>query len=373
MLKIGITGSSGFIGTALRNYLKLDNLNFDIIRFTQKDFNDQSLLQKLVKQCDVIVHLAGINRNDNLDYLYQTNLLLTTDLIHALEATCSKPHVIFASSTQEENDSAYGRSKRDSRALWKSWSERNKALFTGLIIPNVFGPFGKPYYNSVISTFCHKLVCQEELNIEIITDKELQLIYIDDLVRIIIGIIKEKHTSNEYKFYNVNTKCVSEILELLQRFNRKYNYDGRIPRTLGTFELNLFRTFQTFFNISCIELGGNYDDRGCLTELIRSEMSGQVSYITTKHGITRGEHFHTHKLERFIIIDGDALIKLRKIGDTQVISKKISSGKPTYIDIPIWYTHNLTNIGLKDLKTIIWTNELYSKDHPDTYFEKVEL
>src|SRR5512133_19655 len=182
-LKIGITGQPGFIGTHLYNFFGLKKDEVTRIPFKDEYFSDQTVLENFVKQCDVIIHLAALNRHNDPQTIYDTNILLVKKLIAAMEVTNSTPHVLFSSSTQEERDNMFGKSKREGRELFNAWAQKNNARFTGLVIPNVFGPFGNPYYNSVVATFCHQVTHNEQPKIEI--DAKLKLIYIGDLVNII--------------------------------------------------------------------------------------------------------------------------------------------------------------------------------------------
>src|SRR5450759_4626539 len=191
MLKVGITGQYGFIGTHLFNFLNLKKEEITLIPFEDKYFENDNQLRKFVNDCDAIVHLAAMNRHGDPQVIYDTNLKLVNQLIEALEVTNSRPHVLFSSSTQEERDNLYGKSKRDGRILFEQWAQRNKTRFTGFVIPNVFGPFGNPFYNSVVATFCHKLTHNEQP--KIVIDANLQLIYVNELVDLfyqkIIGVI----------------------------------------------------------------------------------------------------------------------------------------------------------------------------------------
>jgi len=180
MLKIGITGQAGFVGTHLYNTLGLQPDKFIRIPFEDNFFENDKKLQNFVTQCDTIVHLAAMNRHGDPQVIYDTNIKLVKQLIAACEETNSKPHILFSSSTQEEKDNPYGKSKKEGRELLEQWAKRNKAPFTGMIIPNVFGPFGHPYYNSVVATFCHQLTHNETPKIDV--DGELKLIYVGELV-----------------------------------------------------------------------------------------------------------------------------------------------------------------------------------------------
>ena len=188
MIKIGITGQSGFVGTHLYNTLGLYPERFERIHFQDDYFQDTDKLKTFVQSCDAIVHLAAMNRHNDPEVLYDTNIGLVKQLISACETTRSTPHILFSSSTQEERDNLYGKSKKEGRELLEQWALKNNGNFTGFIIPNVFGPFGNPYYNSVVATFCHQLTHNETPRIE--TDGEIKLIYVGELVDEIIGHIE---------------------------------------------------------------------------------------------------------------------------------------------------------------------------------------
>ena len=192
MIRIGITGQAGFVGTHLYNFLGLQ-ANVERIEFEDSYFSNEQLLKSFVKKCDVIIHLAAMNRHNDPEVLYQTNILLVDKLINSMVEEDVAPCVIFSSSTQEERDNNYGRSKKEGRERFLKWAEKNNAIFTGLVIPNVFGPFGNPYYNSVIATFSHQLTHNEQPRIDI--DGELKLIYVGELVAEIWKIIIEKSSA----------------------------------------------------------------------------------------------------------------------------------------------------------------------------------
>lgn len=373
MIQVGITGQPGFMGTHLFNYLGLQN-NVERIAFKDEFFNDENKLNDFVKKCDVIVHLAAMNRHGDPQVIYDTNIKLVRDLLQACDETNSKPHIIFSSSTQENRDNLYGKSKSDGRKLFEEWAKKNNSKFTAMIIPNVFGPFGHPYYNSVIATFSHQLTHNETPKIDV--DGELKLIYINELVEEFWKKIKDKGDKTEIEVYEVphtSVNKVSSILEKLQLYKSEYFEKGIIPEINNSFELALFNTFRCYFPSDKFPfmLIKNTDDRGSFIEILRAGISGQYSYSTTKPGITRGNHYHTRKIERFAVISGKATIELRRIGTDEVITYHLDGENPSFVDMPIWTTHNITNIGETDLYTLFWINEPYNPDDPDTYFEKV--
>ena len=379
MIRVGITGQVGFVGTHLFNTLGLSTDKFQRIPFEDAYFSDEKKLKVFVQSCDTIVHLAAMNRYKDPEVLYQTNIGLVRQLIAACEETNSTPHILFSSSTQEEWDNLYGRSKKEGRELLEKWADQNNAQFTGLIIPNVYGPFGNPYYNSVVATFCHQLTHHEQPKIEI--DGEIKLIYVGELVAQIIETIEEVHSEHpddvviqQIKLQHTTAVHVSRILQLLKTYQLNYFEKGEIPALDTPFHRNLFNTFLSYIDHSTLfpfKLKLYIDERGSFVETIKLISGGQVSFSTTFPGVTRGNHFHTRKAERFAVIKGKARIDLRHIGTNKVLSFELDGKEPSFVDMPVWYTHNITNIGEDELYTLFWINEHFDSKDPDTYFEKV--
>lgn len=373
IMRIGITGQTGFIGTWLYNTLGLYS-EFERVPFEDSYFDDEQQLREFVKKCDTIVHLAAMNRHPDEQIIYETNIRLVSSLINAMEFEAVKPHVIFSSSSQEERDNLYGKSKREGRELFENWAKRSGASYTGMVIPNVFGPFSKPNYNTFIATFAHKLINGE--NPEVKVDGDIKLIYVGSLCDYIISIINhtKKGTINRFDVpFDFECK-VKNILDKFINFNQLYNNNGIIPILNDRNDINLFNTFRSYINYPIkfpVKLKQNNDDRGTFVETIKIGIGGQVSFSTTIPGITRGNHFHTRKIERFTVIKGKARIQLRKIGTNEVLDFYLDGNEPSYVDMPIWYTHNITNIGEEDLYTQFWINEWYNPEDGDTYFEEV--
>jgi UDP-2-acetamido-2,6-beta-L-arabino-hexul-4-ose reductase len=372
MIKIGITGQHGFVGNHLYQTLKLSPEKYQCIEFEKSFFSEEDLLNKFVSQCDVIVHLAAMNRHSDTRVVHDTNIELADKLIEALLATKSKAQIVFSSSTQEENGSDYGLSKKTSRGKLANWAANTGGKLVGMVVPNVFGPFGKPNYNSFISTFCYKLTHNESPSI--LTDSEVDLIYVGDLVKAIVDAIDQK-VNNALLAVPASIKIkVSEVLSMLEYYKTAYLERGQIPSLASVFEIQLFNTFRSFVDLESYyprTYKQHTDARGSFVEIIRLEVGGQVSFSTTLPGVTRGNHFHTRKIERFSVIKGKALIQLRKIGSAEVFDFYLDGENPSYVDMPVWYTHNIKNIGEEVLYTNFWINEFYDESDPDTYFEVV--
>jgi UDP-2-acetamido-2,6-beta-L-arabino-hexul-4-ose reductase len=371
-IRIGITGQQGFLGQHLYNALGLFPDEFERIDFKRSFFEDIKELTSFVAQCDVIVHLAAMNRHNDPNIIYQTNIGLVNKLIAALEQSASKAHVLFSSSSQEENDNLYGKSKKEGRRLLIDWASNSGGKFTGMIIPNVFGPFGQPYYNSFIATFSHQLNHHEQPKID--TDGQVKLIYVGDLVKRILDEIRTAYGKNLQVIPYTDQYKVSEVLSLLESYKMLYVESGIIPEVKNVFELNLFNTFRSYINLTehfPVKFVQHKDSRGSFVEIVRLKMGGQVSFSVTLPGVTRGNHYHTRKIERFAVIKGKALIQLRKIGTNEVLEFYLDGNEPAYVDMPIWYTHNIKNIGEEELYTNFWINEFFDANDADTYFENV--
>lgn len=374
MKRVGITGQAGFVGTHLFNHLGLQPDKFERIPFEDNFFSDKKILHEFVSQCDVIVHLAAMNRHENPQVIYDTNIELVEKLIEAMESENVTPHILFSSSTQEELDNLYGKSKQEGRKLFENWAKRIGATFTGMVVPNVYGEFSRPNYNTFIATFAHKLINGESP--QVMVDNSVKLIYVSSLCQHIISKISNSTSQTierdlvPYDF----EKKVTEILALFENFKILYVDKGIIPVLSDKNDINLFNTFRSYIDYASyfpVKLTKHEDIRGMFVETVKIGVGGQVSFSTTFPNITRGNHYHTRKIERFIVIKGKARIQLRKIGTDEVLNFYLDGNEPSYVDMPIWYTHNITNIGDDELFTQFWINEWYNPEDGDTYFENV--
>lgn len=375
-VRVCITGVNGFIGWHLSQRLQLDPAKFVVHGGGRTAFASPTALDALVSRADVIVHLAGVNRHTDDDVLYDTNVQLAAMLIAACERTNFAGTILFASSIHESRDSAFGRAKRQARQMLADWCTRRGLRCAGLIIPNIFGAFGQPHYNSVVATFCHQLHSGQQPVVA--QDAPLSLLYIDDLVHRIVSAITRpesaRDTGEGHRIEPTDTVRVTELLDLFRHFHTTYTVSGNIPDLTSPFHRNLFNTYRSYADPQQSfprRLHPHSDDRGSFVEILRLGSGGQVSFSVTRPGITRGNHFHTRKVERFAVISGSACIQLRRVGSTQRHAFYLSGAEPAYVDIPIWYAHNITNVGTEPLYTLFWINEPFDPRDADTYLDTV--
>ena len=370
-MKILVSGHTGFVGEHLLRKLKCLDLNYQIDFLTKSDFQSRSDLANKISPDDIIFHFAGVNRDINEEKVYEKNIEINQLLYSALEDIKFKGKLLFTSSTQEELNTMYGKAKKNARLKFEEQSNSLNYLFYGIIIPNIFGPFCKPNYNSFIATFSYKILNKEIPKID--NDKKVSLIYIGDFIDEIINILDSDKPIelNTNLIYEHN---VSEILMKLNTFNNLYIKKGQIPNVNLHFDLCLFNTFRSYIDINSFfpkKHNEFKDNRGHFSELTRSFSEGQTSCSITKKDEIRGNHFHTRKIERFSVIQGKAKIQLRELLSEEKSEFILDGAIPSYVDIPIWYTHNIQNIGNEDLITIFWINEHYKEDSSDTYLENV--
>lgn len=363
---IGITGADGFLGWHLRVYLHSRGIT--PLSASRETFSAPAKLVEFVGQCDVIIHLAGMNRGDDAE-IERANILLAEQLISACAVTGRCRHVLFSNSTHVlTRDTAYARSKRACAGLFRQWADNCGALFNNLILPQIFGEGGKPFYNSVVSTFCHQLAVGDIP--KIIQDADLELLHAQRAAEFIYRLI-DQPVPGEVRPAGISLT----VTELLHKISAAKNfYDSQlIPALLDDFELELFNTYRSYLfpQYYPVSLTRREDERGSLFEAVKSLHGGQCFISTTKPGVTRGNHYHLHKIERFLVLSGDATIRVRKLFSPQIVDFRVSGAKPQYVDMPTLHTHNITNTGSGELVTLFWSHEIFDPEQPDTYMETV--
>jgi UDP-2-acetamido-2,6-beta-L-arabino-hexul-4-ose reductase len=370
MKRIGITGLVGFVGTHLKDRLSREK-EFEVLPYDDNYYENPAAFVDFTKKADCIVHLAGVNRHEP-QVVYQKNIELMEKLLEYVDTAGNKPYILFSSSTQIERDNEYGRGKKMAMELLEQWAQKNNASAVSMVVPNVFGDGGRPFYNSVVATFCHQVTHSEQPKID--KDGRMTMIYINDLVEEIVRLIQSPAAGYRVEYIKARAEVqVSEILALLNKYKEAYFGSGMVPAIKSDFERDLYNTFITYMDTADWErhLKLNTDNRGSFVEVFKLENGGQVSFSTTKPGITRGNHYHIRKNEKFCVVSGQASIKLRRIGTDKVIEYKVSGDNPSWVEMPIYYTHNITNIGNTELVTLFWINEHFNPNDPDTFFQEV--
>jgi UDP-2-acetamido-2,6-beta-L-arabino-hexul-4-ose reductase len=372
MKKILVTGSNGFIGKNL--ILKLKGIeDISIVHFNSSQ--NYTFLANKIKEVDFIVHLAGKNRSKLEDDFNQNNFELTKFICDLLvkEFKENKKRIgfLFSSSTKAFVDTPYGKSKAKTEEYIIKQKEVYNLPFYIIRLPNVFGKFCKPNYNSVIATFCHNIINDIPIKIDQ-ADPLLNLIHIDDVVKIIINFVNsffEKETHNTYlKIYPVYKKKVSEIAKLIFKFNdcRKTN---QIEEVGNGFKRLLYSTFISYFKPHqfSYKLNSYNDIRGGFTEILKTKNSGQVSFFSVNENCTRGGHYHDVKNEKFLVLHGKAKFKFVNIFTRESHELIVNSNTLKVVDTVPGWSHNISNIGKGKLLVMIWANEMFDKDNPDTF------
>ncbi|UBK89264.1 polysaccharide biosynthesis C-terminal domain-containing protein [Clostridium perfringens] len=370
-MKVLITGAKGFIGKNLVSTLERED-KYEIICIDRE--NSKEELEKGVLNSDFIVHLAGINRPKNEEEFFEGNTGLTEDIIEILKKNNKNTSILITSSIQADLDNAYGQSKKGAEeALIKYMADTKGNVFI-FRLPNVFGKWCRPNYNSAIATFCHNIARGEEVWISDPT-KEMTLVYIDDVVRNIKDVIdNEKTYIPGYQNVDIEHKAtLGEIVDLINSF-KESRKSLMIPNMENELTKKLYSTYLSYLPEKDFSypLKMNVDNRGSFTEFIKSKDRGQVSVNISKPGITKGNHWHDTKNEKFLVVSGEGVIRFRKVDSEEIIEYKVSGEKLEVVDIPVGYTHSIINTGERDMVTIMWVNEIFNPEKPDTIYLEVE-
>jgi len=366
MKNILVTGSDGFIGKNLIQALK----RLEDVKVFGYDINDDiNPLKEAVRRADIIFHLAGVNRPEKTEEYETGNVGFTRTLISMVEEYKVKPLIIFSSSIQAALDNPYGLSKRKAEEELIDWAKRSGQAVVIYRLPNVFGKWCRPNYNSAVATFCYNIA--RDLDVRIIDpERVVELVYIDDVVKAFLDHIKNR-SENEVYYNNVTPVfkvTVKRIVEIIKGFKNTRS-DLTIPDFSDPFIKRLYATYLSYLpqDKFAYQPEIKVDNRGILAELLKSKAFGQIFVSRTKPGITRGNHFHDTKGEKFCVLDGQAIIRFRDVRGKDVIEYQVSGEQITIVDIPPGYTHSIENIGQKELIVLFWANEIFDAENPDTY------
>lgn len=376
-MKVLITGAKGFVGRnaalRLRNAGYCDLVEFDID-------TPEEVLEKAAKDCEFVLHFAGVNRPKDAEEFMAGNYGFTTKLLGMLEREKNRAPVLITSSIQAALDNPYGRSKKAAEDYIFEYAKRNSVKALVYRLPNVFGKWCRPNYNSAIATFCNNISAGLPITVNDPSVK-MHVVYIDDLCDEVLRALKGEETRGDgveiaESFCMVpvtHRATLGEIADMIYSFG-KSRQNLEIPNVKpGSLSAKLYSTYLSYLpeDKFAYPLKMNCDNRGSFTEFLRSSDCGQTSVNVAKPGIVKGNHWHHSKNEKFLVVSGKAVIRFRKVGTDKVIEYFVSSDKLEVVDIPSGYTHNIENIGEGDLVTVMWANEPFNPENPDTYFEKV--
>lgn len=369
-MKILITGSNGFVGKNLIAELKNKGYT-DVFKF-DKD-TGKALLDKYTKECEFVFHLAGVNRPKYEKEFMEGNFGFTSELLNSLKKHNNKAPILITSSIQAKLDNPYGKSKKAGEDLLFDYNKETGADVYVYRLANLFGKWSKPNYNAVVATFCHNIARNIEIQVNN-PDAELNLCYIDDVLEEFIKVLDGNPTKEDnYCIVPVNHNIkLGELAEKIKGF-KESRKDLSLPYMKDEFTKKLYSTYLSFLpeDDFAYDLKMNVDNRGSFTEMIRTPERGQVSVNVSKPGITKGNHWHHTKNEKFLVVSGKGLIRFRKINEDEIIEYIVNGDKLQVVDIPTGYTHSIVNVGEIDLVTVMWVNECFDPEKPDTYHLEV--
>ena len=369
-----ITGAGGFVGKNLVATLRTAGYT-DLLLF-EKDDTPETLAD-YCRRAAFVVHLAGINRPTDPSEFYTGNAGLTDTLLADLEAAGNTAPVLVTSSTQAELDNDYGKSKRQAEEAIFAHRRRTGAAVYVFRMPGVFGKWCRPNYNSVVATFCHNVA--HGLPIQVRDPAfSLPLVYIDDVVACILAafdgqVMMDRSATPICHMHPIHEVTLGRLAELIQGFAAGRTSLAVPDLAPGSFEKKLYSTYLSYLPSDQFSypLEMHTDNRGSFTEFLRSPERGQVSINISHPGIVKGNHWHHTKNEKFLVVKGEGVIRFRNIFSREVIEYHVSGDKLEVVDIPCGYTHNIENVGTEDMVTVMWANEAFDPDHPDTFFEPV--
>lgn len=368
-MKILVTGAKGFVGKNIISTLNT-NKEYEVYSYDLGDTQEQ--LKQYTKDCDFVVHLAGVNRPTRSEEFYEGNVGCIEYLCSCLEANKNTCPVLVSSSTQVGKDNDYAKSKKEGEEYLLSFGTKNGNKIYIYRFANLFGKWCRPNYNSVTATWCNNVA--NHLDIQV-NDRSavISLCYIDDVVEEIMNCIKGKANYNgeHYCVEPLYDVSLGELESLIKSFKDTRKNLEIVKQ--DAFTRKLYATYLSYLptNGFSYPLKMNVDERGSFTEFLKTKEYGQVSVNISKPNITKGNHWHHTKNEKFLVVSGNGLIKFRNIFSKEIIEYHVSGDKLEVIDIPTGYTHNIINEGKNDMVTIMWANERFDPNKPDTFFEEV--
>lgn len=366
--RVAVTGAGGFLGWHTRVRLRALGA-FDVTAVGREEMGGESL-EQAVGDADVVLHLAGINRASDRE-VELGNVALADRLVGALTASGSRAAVVYADSIQSGSDNPYGRGKRRAGETLQAWGEASGANVTVARLPNLFGEHGRPNYNSFVATFASVVAAGETPQVDV--DRLVPLMHVQDAVSAIIsagvadteGVLEPSGTP----------LMVSDVLNKLLEYFAVYRA-GDIPALYDESDLALFNTLRAAMFPAAYPFRPTprSDERGTLVESVRVHGGQGQTFVSSTHpGFVRGEHFHLRKVERFQVLSGRAVIRLRRMLTDEVVDFEVTGDEPSVVDMPTMWAHSIKNVGTEELVTLFWAHELFDPEAPDTYPEPVMI
>jgi UDP-2-acetamido-2,6-beta-L-arabino-hexul-4-ose reductase len=362
-VKIVVTGGYGFLGWHLRARLRALT-GHQIVPIGR---HNSSRLAAEVRHADAVVHVAGVNRGTDSE-VEKGNVDLAHAVAGAVNSSWESPRLVFANSIQCGNDTPYGRGKAEARDILAAAARSVGSPFIDVVLPNLFGEHGRPDYNSFVATFAHAAVNGRTPTVQ---DRPVELLHAQQAAQELVDGLELAGDATLRPRGEPTT--VASVWQVLVEAHRLYR-TGEIPVLATQLDVDLFNTLRAamFPGVYPIPLTVHRDQRGGLVECVRSHGGqGQCFVSTSVPGVTRGEHFHLGKVERFVVLKGRARISLRRLFHDEVVSFDVSGDEPSVVDMPTMWAHNITNVGADELVTLFWTHTLFDKNAPDTFAEPV--
>lgn len=363
MSRVLVTGARGFLGRHVVSLLAYEPGITTLVATRETSAEE---LARLAGEADAVIHLAGVNRPDDEAEFERGNVAYTRALAEALLAAGRRATLVLSSSTRAGEPTEYGRTKLEAERLVQDYGARSGAAVAVNRLPNVFGKWSRPFYNSAVATFCHSIA--RDLPVEVHDERRtVRLLYGEDAARHLVGQALGRVAAGA-EAGPVHERSLGEIVALLRQF-RALRTELVLPDFSDDFVRKLYTTYVSFLPLedAAYALKQYTDERGALAELLKSPWFGQVFVSRTRPGITRGNHFHQTKTEKFVVVEGEAVIRLRPSEGGAVTEIPVRGSEFRVVDIPPGYTHAITNVGDRELVTLFWSSEILDRERPDTY------
>ena len=365
-----ITGGFGFLGWHLACRLRARS-GIEPVRLGREELEDGDRLRLALAGCDVVYHLAGVNRAATPEQVQGDNIEIARRVAEAVRRGNRPVTLVYANSIQADLDNPYGRGKRGAAEELATAVGEVGGRFVDVLLPNIFGEHGRPEYNSFVATFAAAIARGEAPTV--MEDREVPLLHAQRAAQ---ALIDASDRGRAQLRPAGEAHAVTDVLARLRSYHDLYASRGEVPSLVDPFDVDLFNTYRSYLFPAAYPMYSepHDDQRGRLVETVRSHGgTGQSFVSTTAPGRTRGDHYHLHKVERFFVVRGEAEIALRRLYGTEVVRFRLTEDTPAFVDMPTMWVHNITNVGERELVTVFWADQLLDPVQPDQYPERVEL